>query len=76
MVSHEVRGSYPCVVGIQVNCGGIGCMATRGIWEEVKHHNPQQNWYTVLSIEGGDVDRALKLPFSAFGVGVVRQEHG
>lgn len=73
VVGHEVVGADPRVVGIQVDCRAVGCVATaaalgrgeEGVRGRKKHTGERR-------VRSG----AIPLPFSTLDVGVVRQKHG
>lgn len=70
--SHEVRSSDARVPGVQIYCCGVGCVAPAG----ASTHTQRGALRNVSCGFTRDFSRALKLPFSTLGVGIVRQEHG
>lgn len=69
VIRHEVSGSNPCVIGKQVHCAAIRCMATGGHKKKDERVRKGLNTETGILYSVNILD--VKLPFSTLGVGVV-----
>lgn len=78
MVGHEVCGSDPRVVGMEVDRCAVGCVSAEGRKGEKETTVRMQKTEAdvLFSAQTQHFGRAIQLPLSTLDVGIVGQKHG